>query len=447
MTKAKTISVATIVHIFGILHAALALSCRSLGLSDELALTMLTITMAVVISLKKKVVVEFYAISIVIVNVVGYLCGIVLAQFLSRVIPSELASHALSTFITTEILGWGLVYLAKFFKSEESGDALKSLRFVLLAAIGIIIVRLLFLTLISNMQATSDQILDVVHRAVNNIAGLVCMLCLDVLYIRYGLRFEKRWNLALKGISLVAFMFAIAALEVFMIGGEEAFSLKYVVSLIVHLFVFSIMYVIYYVRVSRAEMLEAREKANLVEYRYLKLKSQVNPHFLFNSLNVLDCLICEEKTAQASQYTHKLAGVYRYLIKSEDMDLVSLRAELDFVRQYVDLQKLRFPEGLNVEVDIPEELMSKMLLPCAIQLLVENAIKHNSVLPANPLTIRISAEGDSLRVENNIVPKVSPVPSTGLGHKYIRQQYLDLCGKEIQILEEEEYYAVVLPLI
>ena len=242
-------------------------------------------------------------------------------------------------------------------------------------------------------------------------------------------------------------MFAIAALEVFMIGGEEAFSLKYVVSLIVHLFVFSIMYVIYYVRVSRAEMLEAREKANLVEYRYLKLKSQVNPHFLFNSLNVLDCLICEEKTAQASLYTHKLAGVYRYLIKSEDMDLVSLRAEMEFVTQYVDLQKLRFPEGLNVEVDIPEELMSKMLLPCAIQLLVENAIKHNSVLPANPLTIRISAEGDSLRVENNIVPKVSPVPSTGLGHKYIRQQYLDLCGKEIQILEEEEYYAVVLPLI
>ena len=172
MTKAKTISVANIVHIFGILHAALALSCRSLGLSDELALTMLTITMAVVISLKKKVVVEFYAISIVIVNVVGYLCGIVLAQFLSRVIPSELASHALSTLITTEILGWGLVYLAKFFKSEESGDALKSLRFVLLAAIGIIIVRLLFLTLISNMQATSDQILDVVHRAVNTMAGL-----------------------------------------------------------------------------------------------------------------------------------------------------------------------------------------------------------------------------------------------------------------------------------
>ena len=447
MMKAKTISVAQIVHIFGILHAALAMSCRSLGLSDELALTMLTITMAIVISLKKKVVVEFYALSIIIVNVVGYLLGMVFAQLLSKVITSELAFHALSTFITTEILGWGLVWLSSFFKSEEDGHALKSLRVVLLAAVGIIIVRLLFLTLLSNLQLTSAQILDVVHRAANNIVALVCMVCLDVLYVRYGLGLMKRWGLAYKGIMLVAFIVLGAGAEALIIGGKEELSLTFVVSLIVHLCVFSVVYVIYYVRVSREEMLEARERANLAQYRYIKLKSQVNPHFLFNSLNVLDCLICEEKTAQASLYTHKLAGVYRYLIKSEDMDMVSLEEELEFVGQYVDLQKVRFPEGLNVEVSVAEGLMSKMLLPCALQLLVENAIKHNSVLPQNPLTIKIIAEGESLRVENNIVPKVSPTPSTGLGHKYIRQQYLDLCGKEIQILEDEEYYAVVLPLI
>ncbi|MGM9788479.1 MAG: sensor histidine kinase [Candidatus Cryptobacteroides sp.] len=447
MMKAKTISVAALVHIFGILHAALALSCRSLGLSDELALTILTITMAVVISLKKKVVVEFYALSIIIVNVVGYLLGMVFAQLLSKVIPSELAFHALSTFITTEILGWGLAWLSKFFKSEEDGNALKSLRFVLLAAVGIIIVRLLFLTMLSNLQPTSDQVLDVVHRAANNMVALVCMVCLDVLYVRYGMGLMKKWGLAFKGIMLVAFIGFGALAEALMIGGKDELSLTIVVSLIVHLCVFSVVYVIYYVRLSREEMLEARENANLAQYRYIKLKSQVNPHFLFNSLNVLDCLICEEKTAQASLYTHKLAGVYRYLIKSEDMDMVSLAEELEFVGQYVDLQKVRFPEGLNVEVSVEEGLMSKMLLPCAIQLLVENAIKHNAVLPQNPLTIKIIAKGESLRVENNIVPKVSPTPSTGLGHKYIRQQYLDLCGKEIQILEEEEYYAVVLPLI
>jgi LytS/YehU family sensor histidine kinase len=198
---------------------------------------------------------------------------------------------------------------------------------------------------------------------------------------------------------------------------------------------------------AKSQMQEEREKADMAQYRYVKLKHQVNPHFLFNSLNILDCLICEETPERASAYTHKLAGIYRYMLKSEDEMIVSLRDELVFVGLYVDLLKERFPVGFEVETDVPESLMSRMVLPCSIQLLIENATKHNAVSADNPLRINVEAAGESIRVSNNIVPKMTKSPSTGLGQKYIRQMYLDLTGKQIEITENEEKYSVELPLI
>ncbi|MBR4133741.1 MAG: histidine kinase, partial [Bacteroidales bacterium] len=90
-----------------------------------------------------------------------------------------------------------------------------------------------------------------------------------------------------------------------------------------------------------ARALEHQEKARLAQYRYMNLSQQVNPHFLFNSLNILDCLVCEQKNDQASTYIHKLAAIYRYLLRNEEERLVKLRDEMDFVGQYVDLLKVR----------------------------------------------------------------------------------------------------------
>lgn len=193
--------------------------------------------------------------------------------------------------------------------------------------------------------------------------------------------------------------------------------------------------------------LEASEQANLAQYRYHKLKQQVNPHFLFNSLNVLDYLILEQPREDASRYTHKLAEVYRYMIRSEDETTVRLRDEMAFVEQYADLLKVRFPEGLSVETDIPDAALSRSVVPCCVQLLVENAIKHNIVSADRPLQIRIVADADSVTVTNNRCPKLTRPASTGLGLQYIRQQYQDLSGKAVSIHEEEASYTVTLPLL
>jgi LytS/YehU family sensor histidine kinase len=192
---------------------------------------------------------------------------------------------------------------------------------------------------------------------------------------------------------------------------------------------------------------EEKEKKHVAQYRYQKLKRQVDPHFLFNSLNVLDCLVWEAPKEQASTYIHKLAGIYRYMIRSEEDELVQLREELTFVEMYVDLLKIRFPEGLDVIIDIPENDKARFVLPCSLQLLIENVTKHNAVGSDNPLVIRIKSNGSQVRVSNNIVPKITRMQSTGLGHKYIRQQYLDISGQEIQINKTENEYTVTLPLL
>ena len=192
---------------------------------------------------------------------------------------------------------------------------------------------------------------------------------------------------------------------------------------------------------------ESSEVANLAQYRYHKLKQQVNPHFLFNSLNVLDFMIQEQSSEEASLYTHKLADVYRYMIKNEDETTVRLRDEMDFVMQYVDLLQVRFPVGIAFETQIPEEAYARSVVPCCVQLLIENALKHNAVSADRPLRICITATLDSVTVSNNRNPKLTRVESTGLGLKYICQQYKDLSGRSVLVCEESDSYAVTLPLL
>lgn len=198
---------------------------------------------------------------------------------------------------------------------------------------------------------------------------------------------------------------------------------------------------------SREQAEKEAEKANLALFRYMKLKQQVNPHFLFNSLNVLDCLIQEQSPAEASRYTHKLAEIYRYMLRHEEETLVSLREEMAFVEDYVGLLKVRFPEGFSVDVEIPEGSLSRRVVPCSVQLLIENALKHNAVRAQSPLIISVVADGAGVTVTNNICPKLSCTDSTGLGLKYLCRQYEDISGKAVNVMSDAGFYSVKLPLL
>lgn len=197
----------------------------------------------------------------------------------------------------------------------------------------------------------------------------------------------------------------------------------------------------------REKAKKSAEEANIAQFKYLNLKQQLNPHFLFNSLNTLGFLIQADSKEQAGEYTHKLAELYRYMLRNENMPSVSLRQEMEFSNMYMDLQKLRFGNAVELEVDISEQDLSKKVVTGAVQILLENAMKHNVVSRELPLKISIKSEGDKIIVSNNRIPKLSPAPLGGLGHKYLQQLYEDIAGKSITINDGAEVYTVSLPLI
>ncbi len=448
----KPLKISGIIHLFAILHAAVALACRLAGIDDELFLTILTMVMSLLICLKQGVKIEFMAIIVIIVNLIGFMLGTMGANVLQSFISSEYVIHSLSTLVTTEILGWCIIALTRVFASKtDNAQSIKSspyLKWLIAIVSGIFIIRLLIVILLAHQDFEQTNIVDMLGVIMSNSFALIILVCVNILFIRSisnKMPTESRFG---KVLLYSTFMILATLLETFMAGeGNSDFVLTFIVALFVQITIYCIVWMVNYAITMRNEMQKEREKANMAQYRYLKLKRQVNPHFLFNSLNILDCMVCEEKTEQSSIYIHKLAGIYRYMIKSEEEEVVTLREELEFVDMYVDLLKVRFPEGLEVVVDIPEEKMSRYVLPCSIQLLIENATKHNAVIPDNPLIIEVKTDGVSVSVSNNLIPKVTKAPSTGLGQKYIRQLYADLSGKQIDIEQTDNSYCVTLPLI
>lgn len=460
MSILKNIKPPMIIHSFALFHAGVALACRVFGVGDELFLTILTMAMLLAICYKKNLSIEFTAALTIAGNILGYLMGTVGATILEHFFDSPLLIHALSTAITTEALGWSIIGITKLFRlNRTEGNALSSsyMRWILLASSGVFLIRLLIVMLFTRESFDTDLVLRVIGKVLSNTVGIILLICLNILYIRHFGKIKKdtpKWR---KHLIAIVFTFAATLAEVLIVklgsplgmnlpAGSSG-SLLFIVAFLTQVTIYCIVYIVNYALTSRYEMQRQTEMAHLAQYRYLKLKRQVDPHFLFNCLNILDCLVCEEKTEQASTYIHKLAGIYRYMLKSEDEELVLVRDELVFVKLYIDLLKVRFPEGLEIGIDVKEEHMARYMLPCSLQLLIENATKHNAVTPDKPLKINIVSTGDSICVSNVVIPKVTKVQSAGLGHKYLKRLYFDISGKEIEISEVNGTYSVTLPLL
>ncbi len=185
------------------------------------------------------------------------------------------------------------------------------------------------------------------------------------------------------------------------------------------------------------------EKDN-IEARYQTLRAQINPHFLFNSLNSLTTMA--EGNKPVVEYVQNLSELLRYMLKSGEKELVLLRDELSIMNSYIRLQQLRFPSTLNIKVDVPENYYHYALPPLVLQMLVENAIKHNIISKEKPLKIEITASGDSISVINNLQKK-SGVDSTGQGLVNITGRYRFFTTRKVEINETNESFSVIIPLL
>lgn len=194
---------------------------------------------------------------------------------------------------------------------------------------------------------------------------------------------------------------------------------------------------------SRKEV-ERLKNAKLIS-DYSSLQDRLNPHFLFNNLSVLKSLIRYNPDA-AENFTQNFTDVYRYLLKSHESQTVSVSSELKFVEAYIALHKERLGEGLIVTTQVEDEVLTRAVPPMSVQLLVENAIKHNIANRSHPLHIYIVSDNDKLTVKNKINKK-STTYSTHTGLKTLQAQYELISDQRVEIKEENDFYVVSVPLL
>jgi len=177
------------------------------------------------------------------------------------------------------------------------------------------------------------------------------------------------------------------------------------------------------------------------------LNNELDPHFIFNALNTLNHLIITNPDT-AYVFNSRLAQVYKYVLMNKNKELVSLFKELEFIESYFFLLQIRYENKLVFELDTKEaEIRKIMMPPCTLQTVVENAIKHNEFSAEHPLMIKLSLNGEYLKVSNNKKPKPYLVDSTSTGLRNLGSRYMLVCNKNIVIENEEFHFLVKLPLI
>lgn len=206
----------------------------------------------------------------------------------------------------------------------------------------------------------------------------------------------------------------------------------------------------YYIEEKKYRLVEKAEqesqRAEQITAQYEGLKNQIDPHFLFNSLNVLNSLI-EENPTKATEFTNDLAQIYRYVLEHKNLDKVSVTEEIEFAQKYINLLQIRYEDNLQVQLDSSAFIAQETIVPLALQLLLENAIKHNNASTNKPLRLSIYRENDYLVVKNSLQPKDNTEDSTKIGLKNIENRYRFLTDKKVVIDQNLTDFWVKIPLL
>lgn len=187
-------------------------------------------------------------------------------------------------------------------------------------------------------------------------------------------------------------------------------------------------------------------KTESVQAQLQNLKNQVNPHFLFNNLSVLSSLVYKDQD-KAVDFINQLSKVYRYLLDNRSTELITLEEELLFINSYTYLLKIRFDTNINFDLDVPKNKLGKLIPPMSLQMLIENAIKHNEVSSQLPLFVSITTTDDILEIKNNFQPRMVSEKSSGTGLKNIKDRYKYYTTKEVEVELRETLFAVRIPLL
>lgn len=221
----------------------------------------------------------------------------------------------------------------------------------------------------------------------------------------------------------------------------------------VNLFLNTINAVYFFIQRFRETQLEAEQfKKISVQAQLQSLKNQVNPHFLFNNLNVLTSLVNKDPVT-ATEFIEEFSKVYRYVLTHSDKELIELSRELEFIRSYGYLLEKRFSQGLQISIDVPDAYLGYYVVPVALQMLFENAIKHNISSRNRPLIIQVlvthypADHSPGLMVQNNLQPKSAPEKSTKIGLENISRRYQFVSKRQVEVLQDEQSFRVTLPLI
>jgi two-component system, LytTR family, sensor kinase len=229
---------------------------------------------------------------------------------------------------------------------------------------------------------------------------------------------------------------------------DEDLAWKFFILIVVVVFIYKVIHTILFsyrqYAVTQIETIQNERKQ--LELQFEALKSQLSPHYLFNSLNTISSLIYNDPQT-AEQFIRRLALTYQYILSTQQKKYVSLSEELDFVQSYYYLLRIRFQQSLTLEVNLPKSIMTSPIPPLTLQLLVENAVKHNTITAEKPLLIYISAvDNTQLRVTNTKNESVQSSASFRIGIDNIRKRYEFFTAKKVEVKDEDKF-VVSLPVL
>ena len=462
MTNRRNIQDFAIIMLFAVLHFIAAAISRVFDYYDDIPLTVLTITMVILISMRNNARVELMAILTLGTTLIGFVIGTWLRKPMTQLVNSDTFAPAITTLLITIVLGLITQYITqhtKRFRNRDQSFPI-STHSIIAIALSILVLRMVYVALDRAQVFTQGMLFDSIVDLFDNIWALLFLLVSNIVLSIHLSRKDKKGahhryiNIVTLLLSIVVIPTLCASIIYFdipLLNSEFSTTEEFLQILsgatLINLITITICILVRLFLYSRNQLIMERELKHRSQYQYERLKQQINPHFLFNSLSILDYLVQEEETERASAFIHKLAGMYRYLLSNDDKPLVKLADELDFTTKYIGLLQERFPEGMVFEIDIDEAKRDLYVVPCALQLLVENATKHNIVSSETPLHISISCDEQFITVRNNLQMRVHGQPSTHLGLENIRRQYLDITSKDICVEKTDNEFIVKLPIV